>query len=112
MAALRALPDGSIYIVSTGAEIEYCKRLLEHMGRSPDCLRIIPLSRLRDAERYRRSTVFDVDHAIYEWGMAGASQRHWLRILQQRYVVPQKIPDRNKIDTAEREPNRPNMPLR
>ncbi len=112
-AALSALPDGSIYIVGFAADIRYCRRLLAHLGRSPDCLHIISLGQLPGRARgYPRSTILDVDHAVFEWGMATANQRNWLKILQQRHTLPPPFSVLHKNSTPDREPNRPDMPLR
>jgi hypothetical protein len=62
---LKALPDGSIYIVRDEYEKRHCLRLIRYMGRRQDAIRIVCTSDCRGPEKLRRfphSTLWDIDH--------------------------------------------------
>jgi hypothetical protein len=89
---LQSLPDGSIYVVTHHAERQHCVGLLVDMGRRHDCLRIVTIEEMKRGDRLRglpRSTIMDVDHFVYESGMATGATRADLKQWQHRYAVPQ-----------------------
>ena len=89
---LEALPDGSIYVVSGYPMLRHCQYLLFEAGRSPDALRLVILGELRRrAIGFPRSTYFDIDHEIYDYGLATSIVRDEIRHLWQRYSVPKPV---------------------
>jgi hypothetical protein len=85
--ALRALPAGAIYVVAHRADVHYCKRALESIGRPHDTLEFITLEQMERGLRARpRSTVFDVDHAAFSF--MSQQQRSLVGLYARHFTLP------------------------
>lgn len=63
---LAALPDGGVYLVHTQPMVDYCKRLLIHLGRKHDSLTFVTPPNVDRAARGKRIEAWDVDHAFFD----------------------------------------------
>lgn len=87
-AQLRALPDGAIYVVPFRAHIEYCKRLLHHLGRDSEAVVFVTLDELECHRPRSRATTLAIDHSIWDWRISSQRQRDLLKRWMGWYVIP------------------------